>query len=168
MQLTTAQLQTLKAWVIANANSVFDLSTANLLNAPASPAFRVYRKFVPMQEVMGNNFDWTRVDNLNVGKARIWEYMERAYASGAVGGLNFANSACRTGINTVWVGTQQDLAVRASVYSHATRDATVAEKLLKASGDGNAPDANGDGPATLGDGAEGPVTLQNLVDAANS
>jgi hypothetical protein len=56
----------------------------------------------------------------------------------------------RAGINATWVGTAADTAVRAAVYLHCQRDATVAEKVLKTAGNGTACDANGDGPATLG------------------
>lgn len=162
MNLSQPQKAVIKAWIIANNDSIFDQSAVDLLNAPAAPAYKVYRSFVPTQEIMGNNFDWTRVDNLSAGKARIWEWMKEAYAQ-STPGLNFANTACRGGINTVWVGTQADLNVRAAVYTHATRDATVAEKLLKSAGNGTAPDATGDGPATCGAGAEGPIDLATVI-----
>lgn len=167
MQLTTLQLQALKTWIDANNASAFDQSAVDALNATANPAFKVYRSFVSLQEIMGNNFDWTRVDNLSVGKARIWDWMKEGYAVSGVAGLNFTNGACRSGVNAVWVGTQADLDVRAAVYSHASRNATVAEKLL-ASGAGTAPNATGDGPATCGVGAEGNVTLQNVIDSASA
>lgn len=166
MILTQSQLQSIKSWIISNHNSVFDQSAADALNAPASPAYKVYRTFVSTAEVMGNSFDWTRVDNLNAGKSRIWDWMKEAYASNSVPGLNPANASCRAGINSVWVGTAADLAVRATVYSHCHRDATVAEKLLVTSGAGTAPDQNGDGPGVMG--FEGIVTLQDVVDASNA
>jgi hypothetical protein len=56
----------------------------------------------------------------------------------------------RAGINAVWVGTAADLAVRAAVYLHCFRAATVAEQLLKSDGNGTACDASGVGPATVG------------------
>lgn len=165
MNLTDTQLDAIKAWIVANVPDATEFTAQAALNALASPAYKVYRKFVPMQEVMGNNFDWTRVDNLNVGKARIWEWMERAYASGDVGGLNFVNPSCRAGINAIWVGTQADLDVRAAVYSHATRDASQFEKLLKVAGNGTAPDASGNGPATMA--FEGPISVDDVIRAMN-
>lgn len=157
MQLTTAQLQTVKAWVIANASSVFWQSTANLMNVLASPAFIAWKTSVPMSEVMLNGFNWTRVDNLSVGKARIWEWIKDAKEDHT---FDPSKANIRAGIDAVWVGTQADLDVRAAVYVHCKRSATVAEKVL-ATGTGS--DAV---PATMG--AEGLITEQNLVDAANS
>ena len=166
MQLTTEQLATLKQWVIDNHNGIFDESTVTALNAVADPAFLVFRDFVPMQEIMANGFDWTRVDNLNVGKARIWEWMERSYEQNGVGGLNPSKETCREGINAIWVGTAADRLVRDVIYTHCYRSATVAEKLF-ATGNGTAPVANGDGsgPGTMGAGASGDVTLQNVIEA---
>lgn len=164
MNLNQTQLQTIKTWIQTNNNSFFDESSVTLLNAIADPDFLVYRSFVSTQEVMGNNFDWTRVDNLNVGKSRIWEWMKEAYSQDNVPGLNFVNPSCRSGINTVWVGTQADLDVRAAVYSHSFRKATVAEQLLS-SGSGVVPNSVGVGPATCGVGAEGLVTIQNVFDS---
>jgi hypothetical protein len=96
-----------------------------------------------MSEIMLNGFNWTRVDNLSVGKARIWEWMFDA------GGQSFdpSKTNIRAGINAVWVGTQADLDVRAAVYLHCFADATRVQKLF-ASGAGTAADANGDGPGT--------------------
>lgn len=164
--LTQQQLGILKAWVVANRAGVFDEGAADALNATASPTFYVYRSAVPMPEIMLNGFDWTRVDNLSVGKARIWDWMVNADPLGRT--INPSRPNIRAGINAVWVGTAADLAVRAAVYLHCQRPATVAEKLLKASGNGTAADAAGDGPATCGDNAEGLVTLQNVIDSESA
>jgi hypothetical protein len=64
--------------------------------------------------------------------------------------INPSKANVRAGINAVWVGTAPDLAVRAAVYLHCFRDATLAEKLLKTAGTGTAADSTGEGPATLG------------------
>ncbi len=156
--LTTQQLQTLKAWIIANRNSVFDQATAEALNATASPAFNVYRSAVSQDEIMLNGFDWSRVDNLSVGKARIWEWL----FNNELRSINPTKANIRAGINAAWVGTAADLAVRAAVYVHCYRSATVAEKLL-ATGTGTTPNATGDGPATMG--YEGEVSLQDVIDS---
>lgn len=176
-RLTTAQLATLKADLEANTNTVqvitgFDANgepivaavqikdvvknganavvVAGWYNVTRTPAYKVYRSFVPMSEVMGNNFDWTRVDNLSAGKSRIWEWMGGAYTSQGVQGLSPSKAQCRSGINTVWVGTAADLAVRAAVYTHCYRDCTRGERLfLNPAGTGNVPDASGDGPGTM-------------------
>lgn len=158
MELTTQQKQTLKAWIIANRASVFDQATTDALNAENNPLFRVYRTLVTWDEIMLNGMDWSRVDNLSNGsKYRIWEWLFK----NSVNAINPSRPNIRAGINAAWVGTAQDLAVRAAVYAHCFRAATVAEKLL-ATGAGNAPNQQGDGPATMG--WEGLLTLQNVVD----
>lgn len=167
MNLTVLQLQTLKQWINTNNQSRFDESSVALLNAQANPLFRVYRTVVPVSEVMQNGFDWTRVDNLSVGKARIWEWMTTAKKVNDEFVLDPSKPNNRNGINEAWKGTQADLDVRAVVYTHCWRAATVAEKLF-ATGAGTAPNATGDGPGTMAIGAEGDVTLQNVIDAANS
>jgi hypothetical protein len=174
MQLTNAQKVTLKNWVIANNASLFDQSAVDLLNAAVNPTYRVFRGAVPTEEVMTNGFDWTRVDNLSVGKARIWEWLTTAKRD-ADGRFVFDASKpnIRTGINATWVGTAADLAVRAAVYLHCFRAATVFERLYTTGGDGSAPNATGDGPGTLGVGAdalpiEGQVTLQMVIDSESA
>lgn len=52
MQLTTQQLATLKAWVIANNNSLFDASAVALLNAPASPTYKVWKTSLNKHDYM--------------------------------------------------------------------------------------------------------------------
>lgn len=161
MNLTVEQKQTLKTWLEANAVGLNDEDAANLLNTLATPAYKVYRTSVPMSEIMLNGFDWTRVDNLSVGKARIWEWMFDA--DPRTRSIEPSKSNVRAGINAVWVGTQADLNVRAAVYLHCFRDATVGEKLF-ATGSGVVADANGSGPSTLGVGSDG-LPIQGLFDA---
>lgn len=158
--LTTAQLQTLKAAIDADGtlsafpnNSDGSYAIATELNKDSAPAFIVWRSAVPLDEIMRNGMDWTRVDNLSVGKARIWDWLSR------LGTLNAAQPNVRAGIDATWVGTAADLAVRAAVYSHCKRTATRAEQLF-ATGTGS--DAS---PATMA--WEGYLTYQ-LVDMARA
>jgi hypothetical protein len=144
MSLTPAQLTTLKAAILADPalaaqpmTSGGALVIAEALNAAAAPAFVVWRTSVPIDEIMRNGMDWARVDNLSVGKARIWEWM------GRLGSLDASKANIRAGIDATWVGTAADLAVRATVYTHCKRNATVAEKLF-ATGTGTT-----DNPATM-------------------
>jgi hypothetical protein len=95
--------------------------------------------------------DWARVDNLSVGKARIWDWL------GRLGTFDASKPNVRAGIDAAWGGTAADLAVRASVYTHCKRSATRAEKLL-ASGTGS--DAV---PATMG--WEGFLAYQDVEEA---
>lgn len=106
------------------------LFVSNALNALASPLFICWKTSVDPTDIMKNGIDWTRVDNLSVGKARIWEWLT------ALGTFDASKANIRAGIDATWVGTSADLAVRAMVYEHCKRPATVAEKVL-ASGVGS-------------------------------
>lgn len=165
MELTLAQKRTLKVYIVANLNELpTDQHKADALNALASPDYRIFRDSVLWDTIMQNGMNWTRVDNLSVGKARIWEWMfdntERAF--------NPAKPNIRTGINSVWVGTQADLDVRDAVYSHCHRSATVAEKLLVTSGSGTAPANDGDGSGPGVPGWLGTITVDDVINALSS
>lgn len=130
--LTNAQLTTLKAcinavpaWAELPLTSASAATIAAGLNKEANPAWVVWRSDVQEIEIMSaNGWDWTRVDNLSAGKARMWEWMFK------FGFANFGQSNIRAGVDAVWVGTAADLAVRAAVYTVAKRNATVGEKCL--------------------------------------
>jgi hypothetical protein len=153
--LTTAQIAIVKADIAANtdtnnipAGSDGSWTIANLYNELAVPDYFVWRTNVPADEVMRNGMDWTRVDNLSIGKARIWEWMTK------LGSFNASKANIRAGIDACWVGTAADLAVRAAVYTHCNRPATRLEKLL-AAGIGTVAS-----PATMA--YEGTVSYQNI------
>lgn len=140
---TQANFNTIKAYILgtpalaALMNSGQSQQVADALNAASSPAYIVWRTSVNPDEIMRNGMDWTRVDNLTVGKSRIWEWMTR------LGTFDCSRDNIRAGIDATWVGTSADLAVRATVYTHCKRTATVLEKVC-ASGTGS--DAS---PATM-------------------
>ena len=133
MNLTPAQQATLKAFVEAdpvlntfphNGDGATDIAIA--LKAEFSPAFVVWKTAVSLQEITQDDaFNWTRVDNLTVGKARIWEYLFGINKS-----INAAKANVRAGIDATWVGTQADLDVRTAIYTHLKRNANVLEKLF--------------------------------------
>ena len=158
--LTTEQAALLQAAVVADptlslltpsADNAFAIADA--FNLPSSPEFIVWRTSVSQDEIMQNGFDWTRVDNLANGKARIWEWMFDNQASV----FDPSKANVRDGINAVWVGTAADLAVRAAVYVHCKRLANRVEKLLS-TGDGT--DAI---PATMV--YEGTLNYQDVLTA---
>lgn len=131
--LTAAQLTALRAYidadpVLAATPNTHDgaYAIAEALNLPADPAVIVWRTSVTQDEIMQNGFDWTRVDNLGVGPARVWEWMfgneQRT--------INPSKLNVRAGIDAVWKGTAADLAVRAAVYVHCRRTATRLEALF--------------------------------------
>lgn len=135
MSLTTQQQATLKAFVEADATLNLiphtqdgAWSVAEALKSAATPEFTVWRTSVTQDEIMLNGFDWTRVDNLTVGPARVWEWM----FSNANRSINPSKINVRAGIDAVWKGGAADLAVRAAVYVHCKRAANRLEKLFSA------------------------------------
>jgi hypothetical protein len=156
MDLTTEQKAALVTYIEANpdTNQLFvDGNTsglADLLNTDFDPPFTVWRTSVTQDEVMLNGFDWARVDNLSVGKARIWEWL----FDNAQNAINPSKTNIRNGIDAAWTGTQADLNVRAAVYVHCKRLASRVEKVF-ASGTGS--DAV---PATLV--IEGPIDASDV------
>jgi hypothetical protein len=159
--LTTEQLQLVKAAILAdNALNTQPQSPdgafaiADALNQIATPDFIVWKTAVSVDEIMRNGMDWARVDNLSVGKARIWDWL------GQLGKFDASKPHVRAGIDACWVGTQADLNVRAAVYVHCKRQATRAEQIL-ASGTGT-----DETPATMG--YEGRITYQDVLQARAS
>lgn len=147
--LTTEQKAILAADIAAdqafanlphNSDGAFAIAAAYQL--PASPDFYVWRTDVTQDEIMQNGFDWTRVDNLSVGPARIWEWM----FNNSQRSFNPSKPNVRAGIEAVWKGTAADLAVRAAIYLHCQRKANRLEKLF-ATGTGTA--MPGGSPATM-------------------
>ena len=144
--LTTEQQAILKTDVEAdlvlmalphNSDGAFAIAAA--YQELASPDFIVWKSSVTQDEIMQNGFDWTQVDGLTVGKARIWEWMFDN--QGAT--INPSKANVRAGIEEAWKGTAAMLAVRAAVYVHCKRKANRLEKLF-ATGTGT--DAS---PATM-------------------
>jgi hypothetical protein len=132
MALTTAQKTTLKADILAqpDALAIWEIgdtaALAALYNVSASPAWTVWKTSVKLEEIMTNGFDWVRVDNLSIGKARIWEWLFK----NTTATINPSKLNVRAGIDETWKGTQADLDVRAAVYVHCKRLATRAERLF--------------------------------------
>lgn len=160
MNLTTQQLGTLKAAIAADPVLAAKPMTsggaseiADAFNLAASPAYTVWKSSVSEDEILTNGFDWTRLDNLSVGLARVWDKI----FSGPGRTLNPGKANVRAGIEAVWVGSAADLAVRAAVYLHCKRDATRAEKLF-ATGTGSVAV-----PGVMA--AEGLVTADNVQQA---
>jgi hypothetical protein len=156
--LTVEQRLAIKNYVLADsvlnqltpsADNAFAIADA--LNLNASPAFIVWKTSVSIDEIMRNGMDWARVDNLSIGKARIWDWL------GRLGTINPSKPNVRVGIDATWVGTAADLAVRAAVYVHCKRPATIAEKILATGTGTNAV------PATMS--LEGTLTYQDVRDA---
>lgn len=140
--LTPAQQAIFKADVEADqvlnalphtADSAFAIAAAYALDA--DPTFVIFKNSVTKDEIMRNGFDWTRLDNLSVGKARVWD----ALFDNAERSTNPSKPNVRAGIGEVWKGTAADNAVRAAVYTHCYRNANRLERLF-ATGTGTAVD----------------------------
>lgn len=132
-QLTSAQIATLKAACIADVatckplhDAADDVGLAAYFNADTAN-FIAWRTSVTKEEITQDAaFDWTRIDNLSVGKARIWDQM----FDNPTRSLNASNSNVRAGIAATWVGSAADLAVQAAVLAKCKRSTTRAERTL--------------------------------------
>jgi hypothetical protein len=130
--MTPQQQATLKAALLADtalAQYIIDYRDdliRDYYNAPSSPAFIVWRTSVTQDEIMQNGFDWVQVDNLTVGKARIWEWL---FDNGSTS-INPSKANVRAGIDEAWKGTAAMLAVRAAVYVHCKRTASRVERIF--------------------------------------
>lgn len=121
--LTNAQLTTLKADILA------DPALAALPMTPdgafaiaeaykALTSFIVWRTSVPVSEIVDNGFVWTAVDTLQVGKARIWDWMREG------GAINPSKPNVRQGLQDAFGNTQPNIA------QHLKRAANRVEKLF--------------------------------------
>lgn len=161
MVLTPQQQAVLKAYINADptlasisntSDGAYEIAAG--INLVAVPACIVWKTSVSIDEIMRNGMDWARVDNLSVGKARIWDWL------GRLGSFDASRINVRAGIDAAWVGTAADLAVRAQVYTHCKRSATVFEKLFAI---GTGSDAS---PATMT--LEGAIGWQDVKEARES
>jgi len=94
-------------WAALPVNSDTSYVIADELKKDASPAFIVWKTSVTIDEIMRNGMAWDRVDNLTVGKARIWDWI------GRLGTFNAAKPNNRACIDSALGGTCAGLAVRA-------------------------------------------------------
>lgn len=161
--LTPAQKTTLAAHIAASPDlnaipNTWDgaYAIAELLQLPAEPAFIVWKTRVTQDEVMQNGFDWVLVDNLTVGKGRIWEWLFDNESST----INPSKANVRAGIAECWKGTAPMLAQQAVILGHCKRQASRLEKLF-ATGAGS--DAS---PATMT--LEGSINYNDVYEARNS
>ena len=134
MALTTEQLHVFRAALLAETDPdlVFRRDNgqagrvAEWYNEPRVPSLIVWKTSLQLEEITSNGFDWVRVDNLSVGKARIWEWMFGSEDKS----INPSRPNIRAVIAEVWKGTAADLAVQAVVLGHCKRPATLFESLF--------------------------------------
>ena len=129
--LTPAQLTTLKAAILADpilaaygqdADSAYAVAAA--FSAPSS--YAVWASSVSRDEVTGDGMDWTQVDNLTVGQARIWDWLFDNDAKR----INASDPGKRAGVSEAWKGTAAKVAVAAFVLGKCKRNANRIEALL--------------------------------------
>lgn len=163
MALTSSQKTTLKAYInsvpewaaLPNNSDTADL-IAKELSKTAVPDFIVWRTSVPMEEMMSDGFDFTQVDNLTSGQARIWEWL----FDNSSKALNASEPGKRAGISECWKGTAAKVAVATFCLGKCKRQANVIEKLL-ASGTGTTV-----APATMS--FEGTISYSDVEQARAS
>jgi hypothetical protein len=160
--LTPAQLQTLATDIAADpvlsampVNPDTAFAIADIYNTVVSPTFWIWRLQVGIDEIMQNGFDWTRVDNLTVGKARVWEWMAQTNL------IRPSQANVRAGILTTF-GTAGDLAMRTAIFGHCQTPATRVQKLFS-TGSGTSVTDQGIGPATTL--LTEPLTYQEVLTA---
>jgi hypothetical protein len=162
MTLTDAQLDTLKAWLTANANGLQDEPAAALLNAVRSPDFWVWRTSVPKNEIVtqtsqdGTTFTWAGNGFItrSVGELECWNQL---FNSTLTTNPSLAN--VRQAFSDIFSGTGNAASNRAHLLAVARRKATVGEHLF-ATGTGTT-----GSPGLMG--PEGVVTVANVSAARN-
>lgn len=129
--LTAAQMASLRAGACADTATARPLMIAGdeagvraWLNETS--AFVAWKTAVSRDDVTGDGFDWTQVDNLSVGQARIWDLI----FSTQTGYISFAEPGKRAGITEAWKGTAAKVAVRDFVLNAGKRTTTHAERIL--------------------------------------
>lgn len=124
---------------------------AAFYNGQAVPDWTVWRTSVDVNEIMNNGFDWTVVDNLATGRARIWEWMTQMEV------INPSKQNIRQGMNQAFQGFQTMID---GIIPHMKRLSNELEKLFS---QGVGSDAD---PATMT--VEGGITHIQVIEAMNA
>ena len=127
MALTTAQRTILAAHIRANSDPTVvaalavrnDNAIVTVYNADSS--FVAWRNQIEPDEYR-EALDWTEVDNLTNGKARIWEWLTQ----GMTVSINASKANVRAGLNNAFNNTT----TKTNLLAIATRFATLAESLF--------------------------------------
>lgn len=127
---------TLKTAILADgaistaANNGEYTTVADYMNTLATPDFFVWKIAVTPAEYTGaNGLVWTEVDNLTVGKARIFDWM----TAGLSKAFNPADSNVRAGLGNAFSGTTTATNLTAMSKTKATK----AQKVLADTSGGN-------------------------------
>lgn len=128
--MTPEQLQTLKAAILNETDQAFVAlrsagetgAMAEWFNQPSTVV--VWRSRVARNDVTVDGFDWTQVDNLTTGQARIWDLL---FADGPI---DPSEAGKRAGIRECWKGTAGKVAVGTFVLTQCKRFATRGEAVF--------------------------------------
>ncbi len=169
MVLTPAQNTTLKNFI--NNDPVLSLqpnnddghfAIAQALNQPTTDAFTWKdRGQFTLGEILGNGYDYTRIDNLTVGKARIWDEVKSAIQ---LGQFTANQTNHRAAISAAFTAAADDN-MRLAIFGHLQRFATRFERVFLA-GNGSTTNNAGSGPLTLV--VSGPISPNDIGTARNS
>jgi hypothetical protein len=170
MDLTAAQLATLKAYVNANHSGQQDQTVADAMNAPHAPDFWVWRTAVTKAELVsstsvdGTTFNWTGAGFItrSQGERDAWRELFNGTQT-----VNPTLANVRQAFLDIFSGaTAPAPANRTHLATVSRRKATVAEELF-ATGTGStaSPGVLATGPT--GAYVEGPLTAANVSEARN-
>jgi hypothetical protein len=122
--MNNEQLLILKAGILAETALAADIAAGNhsiiLDYMNADSTFVVWKTKVLAQQIMEDAFIWTDVDQLTVGKSRIWDWLTR------FGNFNAAKATVRQGLADCFGAAS---AMATAIIPHLKRFATRAEKL---------------------------------------
>jgi hypothetical protein len=126
--LTTLELTELATYITTTTDQPpipqnADQAAADLLNAPAVPAFWVWRTSIPPEDYTGENtIVWPDVKTISDKDAQVFEWM----TGGLVRPINAADDNVRAGIEEAF-GKNSD--TTANLFTIARRQATRAERI---------------------------------------
>jgi|APLak6261659120_1056016.scaffolds.fasta_scaffold00065_3 hypothetical protein len=96
-------------------------------NAVAAAQFVVWKTKVTKTEATQiSGFDWTQVDNMTVGQARIWDLL----FDNEQKAIDPSKTNVRSGISECWKGTTAKVAVATAVLEFCKKPASNFEKLF--------------------------------------
>jgi hypothetical protein len=138
MALSTAQLATLRAAILAETDPAFVAwrvdgaqgAMAEFYNAVATPIERAWMSFATAKQI-DLKADYSAFDGLSQGKRDAWplvlQYAPRDFATDDLGaGIN----SMRKAVADIWSGTAGAGTVRTAILNSVSRPITRAEKLL--------------------------------------
>jgi hypothetical protein len=175
MDLSQSQLQTIKGWVVSNNSSLFDTSSVNALNTNSVPDYWCWRTSVEKKEVVqnasasGTSFIWNGNGFIgrSVGELECWNQLFNSTLT-----CNPSLPNVRQAFSDIFSGTGNAALNRTHLMIVSRRKATVAERLLAVSGQGLGNDGGTRGtptnPDNFGVGAEGLVTIQNVINSESA